>query len=119
VLDGELSLRDLLRFDSYVTEVDLANPDLVATSEREFNALMAPLFHKGAFDFGEAQHFKNSVDALKELVRKRYTAGHPMHVYLHRACFGLTAVLLRLKSHVDLREIRRLELERQAKRGLS
>jgi predicted unusual protein kinase regulating ubiquinone biosynthesis (AarF/ABC1/UbiB family) len=119
VLDGELTPADLLRFDTYVTEADLANPDLVATSEREFNAVMAPLLQKGVFDFGDAQHFKNSVDAFKELLRKRYTAGHPMHVYLHRACFGLGALLLRLRCRVDLREIRRLELERQSRRGLS
>ena len=117
VLDGKLSPRDLLRLDRYVTEADLANPDFAATSEREFHAFMKPLFHEGAFDFGDAQHFKKSMDAFEELVRKRYTAGHPVHIYLHRACFGLGALLLRLKSRVDVRKIRTLELERRAAGG--
>jgi hypothetical protein len=119
VLDGELSPLDLLRFDRYVTEADLANPDLIATSEREFHAFMKPLFHTGAFNFGDAEHFKNSLEAFQEVVRKRYTAAHPVHVYLHRACFGLGALLFRLRSRVDVREIRRLELERRASGGAS
>jgi hypothetical protein len=114
-----LSPRDLLRFDRYVTEADLANSDLIATSEREFDAVMKPLFHKGAFDFGDAQHFKNSMDAFQELVRKRYTAGHPVNIYLHRACFGLGALLFRLRSRVDVRKIRTLELQRRAAGGTS
>ena len=119
VLDGELSTGDLLRLDRYVTEADLANPDFVATSEREFHAFMKPLFHEGAFDFADGQHFKNSMDAFQELVRKRYTAGHPVHIYLHRACFGLGALLFRLRCRVDMREIRALEIERRAARGES
>jgi hypothetical protein len=117
VLDREMSVEDLIRSDEYVPPADLANPDFVATVVREFNALMVPILTEGPFDFGNPDYFKESIATLQELVRKRYTSGNPMYIYLHRSNFGLQTLFLRLRCRLNLREIRRGELARRAARG--
>jgi aarF domain-containing kinase len=117
VFDGEMSVEDLIRSDEYIPEADLANPDFIATTVREFNRMMVPVLTEGTFDFGDPAYFKDSIAGVQEVVRKRYMAGNPMYVYLYRANFGLRALFLRLGCRLSLREIRRAELARRAARG--
>ena len=117
VLDGEMSIENLIRSDEYISEADLANPDFLPTTVREFNTMMVPVLTEGTFDFGDPAYLKESIAGLQEVVRKRYTAGNPIYVYLYRANFGLQALFLRLGCRLNLREIRRAELAWRAARG--
>jgi predicted unusual protein kinase regulating ubiquinone biosynthesis (AarF/ABC1/UbiB family) len=67
--------------------------------------LWLPYEHEGPFDFGDEEYFRSGVATFSELVCKRYTRGMPMVVLATRWCFGMAAMLYRLRARIDVRAI--------------
>jgi predicted unusual protein kinase regulating ubiquinone biosynthesis (AarF/ABC1/UbiB family) len=76
-----------------------------------------PYEHEGPFNFGDQEHFRSGVATFSELLQNGYTRGMPMVVMLTRSCFGLAAMLYRLRARVDVRAI--CGRERRAGNGLT
>jgi predicted unusual protein kinase regulating ubiquinone biosynthesis (AarF/ABC1/UbiB family) len=59
----------------------------------------------GEFDFGDEADFRQGVDLMVAMGRKRYTRGCPSQATIARQTFGLRALLYRLKAKIDVRPL--------------
>jgi len=64
-----------------------------------------PRYSGGAFDFGDADHFRRGIDLFVEMVRKRYSRSRPSTPMMARQNFGLAAMLYRLGAKIDVAPI--------------
>ena len=67
-------------------------------------------YREGAFDFGDEADFRRGVDLFVQMVRKRYSRSRPCTPTLARQCFGLRAVLYRLRAKVEVAPIAEQEV---------
>jgi hypothetical protein len=111
-LDKRMTLKELLMAPPGFSEADLANEDFMAPLRRHHEWLTAPAFHEGPFDFGDTEFFKSGIESLKEMVAKQYPSP-AMYLYVFRTFFGLRVLSWRLKCRVDMRALRRSEIERR------
>ena len=66
---------------------------------------MEPIKVSGAFDFGDADHFKRGVDIFSRILLKRHTRSHPMWIYWNRALYGIRALMYQLRAQVDVNAV--------------
>jgi predicted unusual protein kinase regulating ubiquinone biosynthesis (AarF/ABC1/UbiB family) len=59
----------------------------------------------GEFDFGDEADFRQGVDFLLKMVRRRYTRGRPCTTSITRHIFGFRSIFYRLKAKFDVAEI--------------
>ena len=107
--DDSSLLPEVVRRVCGVDEGDPELPDYIRMMEASRNWMLEPDNHPGPFDFGDEGHYQRGLDMIALMIRKRTTRSNPMYVYFERSVFGLKALLLRLRAHVDVREIIRRE----------
>ena len=64
----------------------------------------------GPYDFGNEQDFRRGVELFTEMLRKRYSKGHPSTPTITRGNFGWRSMLYRLKSNFEIRAIAESEI---------
>ena len=64
----------------------------------------------GPYNFGNEQDFRRGVELFTEMLRKRYSKGHPSTPTITRGNFGWRSMLYRLKSNFDIRAIAESEI---------
>ncbi len=64
-----------------------------------------PIRHKGPFDFGSLDYFRQGMDAFHEMTRRRYVRTIPLNTWLTRNFAGIRAMLYHLGARVDLHAI--------------
>jgi predicted unusual protein kinase regulating ubiquinone biosynthesis (AarF/ABC1/UbiB family) len=69
-----------------------------------------PLRRDGAFDFGDGKQIREGLDIFRGMVRKRYTRGQPLCVFIARMQFGYRGLLYHLRARVDCQAIDRQEV---------
>jgi predicted unusual protein kinase regulating ubiquinone biosynthesis (AarF/ABC1/UbiB family) len=105
VLDNPQTLPEFLSRVAGASRDDLANPEYVQLMTETTRWLLLPTLKEGLFDFGDEAHLKTGVDQFSELIKKRFTRGHPMLLYLSRSVFGLRSVLYRLRARVNVYDL--------------
>lgn len=65
---------------------------------------------EGPFDFGSEADFRRGVDLFTEMLRKRYSRGHPTTPTIARGTFGCRSLLYRLKANIEIRPLAESEV---------
>ena len=88
-----------------VPEEELGNEEFIGLMQESSNWCFEPLKVSGAFDFGDADHFKRGVDIFSRILLKRHTRSHPMWIYWNRALYGIRALMYQLRAQVDVNAV--------------
>jgi predicted unusual protein kinase regulating ubiquinone biosynthesis (AarF/ABC1/UbiB family) len=84
---------------------DAPEDDSLKLLDEFAEVLWRPRSVAGEFDFADEQSFRRSIDLFFEMMRKRYTRGRPVDVYINRWDFAYRAMLYRLRAQVDVSRI--------------
>jgi hypothetical protein len=74
--------------------------------------LWEPLRKDEPFDFGDEDYLRRGLGLMGELMRRRYTRGMPVFVWMNRTFYGLRALCYTLRARVNLSRIDVEETER-------
>jgi hypothetical protein len=64
----------------------------------------------GPYYFGDEADFRRGVDLFLEMIRKRYSNGHPTTPTIARGNFGWRSLLYRLRANIDCRALAEEEI---------
>lgn len=65
---------------------------------------------RGVFDYGDGQEFRRGIEIHRELMRRRYTRGHPSSGLIARWEFLCRGLLYRLGARIDVARIAEAEI---------
>ena len=68
-----------------------------------------PVTHEDSFDFGDPDYFRRGAELYGEFFRRRFMRSQPSNTWVIRTCYGMRAMLTRLRVRVDYGAIWRAE----------
>ncbi|MBU0717149.1 MAG: AarF/ABC1/UbiB kinase family protein [Planctomycetes bacterium] len=103
------ALRASLARGSDLTPKQAADDERMKLIMRWSDWAWEPVIHEGPFDFGDPEYFRRGAEMYGEFIRRRYTRSRPSNTWIIKACYGVRAMLTRLKARVDYGAIWRAE----------
>ena len=81
-------------------------PEILAQNVEFGRWMWRPYRHDGPFDFGDPSYLREGIDRFAAIGRARIAAPWlPMNAFIARWCFGMGAMLYRLRARVNVRAI--------------
>jgi predicted unusual protein kinase regulating ubiquinone biosynthesis (AarF/ABC1/UbiB family) len=90
---------------------DAPEDDSLKLLDQFAEALWRPRSVGGEFNFADEHSFRHCIDLFFEMMRRRYTRGRPVDVYINRWDFAYRAMLYRLRAQLDVSRIAEEEVK--------
>jgi len=93
--------RDALARGSDLTAKQAAQDERIKLIMQWSDWAWEPVIHEGPFDFGDPDYFRRGAELYGEFIRRRFMRSRPTNTWLIKTCYGMRAMLTRLKARVD------------------
>lgn len=101
--------RDTLAWGNDLTAKQAGQDDRMKMIMQWGDWAWEPVMHEGPFDFSDPEYFRRGAEMYGEFIRRRYMRSRPANTWLIKTCYGMRAMLTRLKARVNYGAIWRAE----------